>query len=189
MMRDSNSDIQVREIEVGDLEDMYRYFFESPPEFLRSIGLKPRQPGDDEIFRQRWAEQFAERKSGGQPIPVLTVLFRGERIGFHTTTHREPGKSLIMHAHFFRSDLRGKGIGTVSYVLALDKFLTEYGYKEVIFKTPKRNLAPMKIKEKLGLEPIGEEVIDWPQLIEPLAVKVFRVLESDLPGLKTRVGL
>jgi hypothetical protein len=59
----------------------------------------------------------------------------------------------------------------------------------VIFKTPKRNTAPLKIKEKLGLEPIGEEVINWPALIEPLLVKVFRATLTELLLLKARVGL
>jgi hypothetical protein len=79
--------------------------------------------------------------------------------------------------------------GPPAYVLALEKFLTEYGYQEVIFKTPIGNVAPMKIKEVLGLESIGEEVINWDQLVRPLQVKVYRVTPQDLPRLKKRVGL
>lgn len=183
----SNRDVQVREFQREDLVDLRKYFFESSPEFLNSIGLKTPAPGEAENFQKMWEQRLNDREKGGPPIPVLTVFYRGERVGFHTSTHREAGQSLIMHAHFFREDLRGKGIGTISYVLAIEKFLTEYGYKEVIFKTPKQNIAPMKIKEKLGLTPIGEEVIDWPQLLKPLPVKVFRATQAQLPSLKARV--
>lgn len=189
MKQISSHDVQVREIRFEDLADMRKYFFESSPEFLNSIGLKTPQPGEAENFQKRWEQQFEERNKNGTPIAVLTVFYRGERVGFHPSTHRETGESLIMHAHFFREDLRGKGIGTISYVLAIEKFLTEYGYKAVVFKTPIQNFAPMKIKEKLGLTPIGEEVIDWPQLLTPLPVKIFRVTRSELPRLKDRVGL
>lgn len=146
------------------------------------------QPGEVEAMQARWVQIFEERDKGGPPIPTLFVFYRGEPVGFHNSTHREPGQTLIMHAHFFRADLRGKGIGTVSYVLAMEKFLTEYGYQEVIFKTPEQNIAAMKIKEKIGLAPIGEEVIDWPQLVQPLPVKVFRVTRSELPLMKNRMG-
>jgi hypothetical protein len=182
-------DVQVREFQREDLADMLNYFFESSAEFLNSIGLRTPQPGAAEKSKVAWEKRLDERAKGAPAIPVLTVLYQGERVGFHTSTHREPGRSLIMHAHFFRKDLRGKGIGTVSYVLAIEKFLTDYGFEEVIFKTPKRNAAPMRIKEKLGLTPVNEEVIDWPELVEPLPVQVFRVTRTELPALKGRVGL
>jgi hypothetical protein len=140
------SEVNVREIQREDVPDLRAYFFDSPPEFLNSIGLRTPRPGDADAMIAWLEKRFQQREAGGPPTPILTVIYRGERVGVHTTTHHVPGKSLIMHAHFFRKDLRGKGIGRISYVLALEKFLTEYGYQEVIFKTPIGNVAPMKIK-------------------------------------------
>jgi RimJ/RimL family protein N-acetyltransferase len=114
MSQISIRDVHVREFQREDLADMRRYFFESSPEFLNRIGLKTPQPGEAETFQARWEQRLNEHENGGSPIEVMTVLYRGERVGFHTSTHRQPGQSLVMHAHFFREDLRGKGIGTVS---------------------------------------------------------------------------
>ncbi len=189
MKQISKQDIQVQEIKREDFIHLHRYFFESPAEYLNSIGLKFPMPGEAEKFQKKWEQLFSDRDKSGLPIPVLTVLYKDRPMGFHPSTHQIPGESLIMHAHFFNSELRGMGIGTVSYVLAIEKFLTFYGYKEVIFKTPKQNAAPIKIKEKLGLVASGEEVIDWPALVRPLQVTVFRVNLSDIAILKSRVGL
>jgi len=123
-------------------------------------------------------------ENGGAPIPVFTIFYRGERVGFHTSTHHIPNESITMHAHLVRADLRGKGIGLVSYVLAIEKFFQEFKLARVIFKTPVQNLAPMRIKEKLGIKPIAEEIIDWPALVEPLQTKVFHVTPDQVPKLK-----
>jgi hypothetical protein len=105
-------DVQVREFRREDLTDMRKYFFESSPEFLNRIGLKTPRPGEGEVFLTKWEERLDDREKGGPPIAVMTVLYLGERVGFHPSTHHDPGRSLIMHAHFFREDLKGKGIGS-----------------------------------------------------------------------------
>ena len=189
MSQVSSQDIEVRELQREDIPEVLNYFFKSSPEYLNSIGLRIPGPGEAEKFREMMEQRLTERENGAPTIEFFMVSSRGEKVGFHSATHRERGRSLIMHAHFFKEKFRGKGIGTVSYVLAIEKFIIECGYEEVIFKTPIQNTAPMKIKEKLGLQPVGEEVIDWPQLVHPLKVKVFRVTRSDLPKLKARVGL
>jgi len=176
--------IDVRHIQPADLPDLKKYFFESPPEFLRSIGLKPMLPAEAADFDLRWQQRFADRQQN--PIPCLTVFLGDERVGVHSSTHYQAGHSLIMHAHFFRSDRRGQGIGTISYVKALDIFFGEFGLQEILFKTPRQNRAPMRIKEKLGLLPIAEEVIDWPALIAPLETHVFRVTPDQMPELRRR---
>ncbi len=92
------SDVRVREVQREDLDDYIKYFFESSPEFLNGIGMRKPEKGQAEAFRAWWEERFKERESGGAPIPVLTVFYRGVRIGVHPSTHQEPGRSLIMHA-------------------------------------------------------------------------------------------
>ncbi|RYZ67561.1 MAG: N-acetyltransferase [Proteobacteria bacterium] len=189
MSRIQSRDVTVREFCREDYQDFYDYFVNSPPLFLNSIGMKAFTPERTKQFDDQWLKRLDAREAGGSPIPVMTVFYRGERIGFHTTTHHEPGKSLMLHAHFFRADLRGVGIGIVSGTLATERFLTEYGYKEVLFHVPKRNLAPIRVMEKSGLECLGETVFDSPVLIEPMPALIYRATIDNLPAAKKAAGL
>lgn len=178
-------DVVVRAITEADLPAMVRYFFESSPEYLNGIGMKARTRAEAQEFERRWLERI----SSGERYPAFAVNYRDELVGFHTSTHFSPGESLIMHAHFVAPALRGLGIGTISYVKAMEKFFAEFDVRKILFKTPIQNRAPMRIKEKLGLLPVGEEIIDWPVLVRPLPTKVFEVTRAQLPDLRRRAGL
>ena len=180
-------DVEVRPISAADLDDLIRYFYHSPPGFMESIGIDPAKLDPEPVFRERWTTRIAEKESAGEPMQALIVFYRGERVGLHSSTHYAEGESLVMHAHFFRPDLRGLGIGTISYVKAIEYFLKTLGLKEVLFKTPVQNTGAMKIKEKLGLSPEGEEVLDWPLLRGKLPAKVYRVNEARLAQIKAHL--
>lgn len=185
----SPDDVDVRYFRENDLDDYCNYFFRSPPGFLEGIGLRPEALGSEDSFRQSFLAHLKELNQNGPPSKFLLVLFQGEKVGFHLLTHINGNDSAIMHAHFFRPEYRGLGIGTISYVKAMEVFMRDFGFKEIVFKTPMQNRAPMRIKEKLGLQPLGEEVLDWPSLQPGTRAQLFRVDRQTLKQIKTRLGI
>lgn len=179
------NDVTVRFFEELDLDDFCDYWFRSPPSFWETRPILLSSFGTEEETRQRMLTRIAENATS-RP---LTVLYKGERVGVHGGTHFVENESLIMHAHFFFQKFRGQGIGTISYVKAMEKFLKELNLKKIIFKTPIQTAAPLRIKEKLGLKALREEVLDWPQLRPGTRALVFEVTPADMPFLKNKVGI
>ena len=172
-----------------DIDALCDYFYRSPPGFMESMGLNLAFMGDEMEFRKTWLAALEENAKKGERPRTQIVSYKNELVGMHSTTHYLPKESLIMHAHFYYEKFRGLGIGTISYVKAMENLLMDFSLKEILFKTPVQNLAPMKIKEKLGLKPIGEEILDWPILLPGTRAKVFRVDLAELERIKIRLGM
>jgi RimJ/RimL family protein N-acetyltransferase len=180
-------EVEARFMRLEDLDDLCDYFFRSPPGFLTAMGINMAAMQKEEEFRAGHENGIRQAAAENKHPRCVTVLFRGKRVGMHSLTHMQ-GESAIMHAHFYHTEARGRGIGTVSYVKAMHLFLHDFGLKEIVFKTPVHNLAPMRIKEKLGLVPEGEEELNWPLLLPGVRAKIYRVRAHDLARIKARLG-
>ena len=182
-------DVRVRRFRPSDVGLFCDYFFRSPPAFLHGLGLLPFPPGEEKRRRARWAETFRLARQGKERIRVLTVLYRGRPVGIHPLTDLVESRSGVMHAHFFRPQDRGRGIGRISYVKAMSRYLREFGLREIRFQSPTHNPAPLRIKEVLGLRPVGTCVYKSPLVRAGLRARVFQVRRAELPAVARRVGV
>lgn len=178
------SDVEVGDLESGDVEHILRYWYESPPDYLQSIGVAPeRLPG-----RRKMQEALALKVARREMVPTMLIIrFRGESIGVHELTHIESGVSAVMHAHIWREDDRRRGIGAVSYVRAMERFFALHRFDRIVFETPRANRAANRLKQKLGIEPVGSGTIYLPIMTQPMETTRYIVQASDLPRLVARL--
>jgi RimJ/RimL family protein N-acetyltransferase len=181
-------DVSVRFFEKEDINDILNYFLHSPPGFLESIGLRESKRTDAEFY-EAYEKYLAKDASENRKPGIVTVFYRNEKIGFHTSTDFVPNEHLVIHAHFFNTKWRKRGIGTVSGILAAELFLKEFNLKKIIAKVPLQNKGPLRILEKLGVPAIREEVIDMAQLIGPMPAAVYEGDIETIKRLKVAVGL
>ena len=118
---------------------------------------------------------------------ICTVVYKGKRIGAHPLTHIEDHHRAMMHAHFWEKSARGKGIGPISYVKAMDWHMKENELSSIYFYTPKNNTIPVRVKEKLKIPVIDEVIFDLPLFSEPQPAWYSEVKKSDLPALYKRL--
>jgi RimJ/RimL family protein N-acetyltransferase len=177
-------DISVRFLEEGDIPALAQYFFESPPGFIESLGFDLKKFGTKEEFLQNYKRRLKDLQENGEKPKSIIVLFEDKRIGMHSSTHSIPRESLVMHAHFFDPTFRGRGIGPISSIKAAELFFEEFELKKIIVKIPLQNKAPLRLMEKLGIMPIGNEIIDAPLFKKPMEAKVFHADFEDLQRLK-----
>lgn len=178
------SDITASDLELSDIEHILVYWYGSPPEYLHTLGVAPEKLPS----RHKMAEMLARKVAHERARPtILTVKIKGVSIGLHELTHIEPGVSAVMHAHIWRLEDRGRGIGAVSYVKAMERFFAAHGFQRIVFETPTANVAANRIKRVLGIAPVGNGTIYLPIMTRPLATTRYQVERVDLPRIAARV--
>lgn len=172
--------------DVGAFAD---YIFRSPLAFRRRLGLRPARRGQEADFRACWAEWFRKPPAERGKPRSLAILYRGRRVGAHTLTDLRPGRSAVMHAHIFSPRHRGLGIGRLSYVLAMRRFMRDHRLAAIRFQTPLQNPAPLRIKEALGLRPRGTGVVESPVVRPGLKARLYSADRKAVASAARRVGL
>lgn len=182
-------EVAVRPFTPRDVSAFADYIFRSPLAFRRGLGLRPTRRGQEAGFRARWAEWLRKpRAERGKP-KSLAIVYQGRRVGAHTLTDLLAGNSAVMHAHIFSPRDRGLGIGRLSYVLAMRRFMRDHRLKEIRFQSPLHNPAPLRVKEALGLRPRGLGVIESPVVRPGLKVRLYRADRKAVEAAARRVGL
>lgn len=178
------SDVEVGDLEPGDVEHIVRYWYDSPPDYLQSIGVaRERLPS-----RRKMQEALALKLARRETAPtILIIRLGGEGVGVHELTHIEPAVSAVMHAHIWHEEDRRRGIGVVSYVRAMERFFAAHRFERIVFETPRANQGANRLKQKLGIEPVGDGTIYLPIMTRPMETTRFVVQASDLPRLVARL--
>lgn len=172
--------VSVRDIQLGDIPFMMKYWYESPPGFIESLGVDPTKMGP--------REQFEEFMRGRCALPDsqrtgLVILYNGEPVGQHSINPLVEGDHGVFHAHIWSQKHRGLGIGLESYVLASKVFMDRFNLKRILYKTPKQNTASIRVKEKLRMRCLGEEEIGHGLVKAGTIAKVFEITREELAAL------
>lgn len=177
---DENS-ISVRDLAETDIPLILRYWFHSPAGFIESMGVDPmKMPTEPEMEAALSEKIAANQKLESSKLNALIITHESRAIGIHTINPLVEGDYGIFHAHIIDPEFRRRGVGRISYPKACRIFLERFGLQKVVFKTPIQNMGAIRVKEKLGIRLIGEEVIGFSIIKEGTRAKVFEWTRSEL---------
>ncbi|MCB0422234.1 MAG: GNAT family N-acetyltransferase [Bdellovibrionales bacterium] len=173
--------ISVRDLSELDIPHAINYWYSSPEGFIESIGVDPKKMGTaEETQKGLESKIFRNKELKESKLNALTITYQNKPIGFHSINPLIDDDYGIFHAHIWDQNFRGKGIGTISYPLALRVFMDRFNLKRILFKTPSQNTAAIRVKEKIGFRAIGEEKISFGIIQDGTLAKVFEVTREEI---------
>ncbi|MNS64575.1 hypothetical protein D3C72_977090 [compost metagenome] len=172
--------IGIRDLELGDLQHILNYWFHSPEGFVESMGVDlAKMPTESEMNEHLTKRLQVNATLEKSRLNALVILHDNRPIGFHTLVPFTEGESGVFHAHIWQADMRKKGVGYHSYPKACLLFMERFKLQKIIFKTPEQNIGAIKVKEKLGIRCIGEEVIGFDIIKYGTIGKVFELTRDE----------
>lgn len=176
-------DVSVRAFAREDILPLVDYWTKNSEEFWRQRGVDKGKLKPREEFIASYEKSFAE--NGGIPT-LVTILLYQQAIGIHGVSHVVENESGVFHAHIWRDEDRHKGVGIYSYLKAAEHFFNAFNLQKIIFKTPKINRGPNRLKEKIGIPAIGDTVFDAPIMISPTPATLYELDRELLQKLKIK---
>jgi RimJ/RimL family protein N-acetyltransferase len=147
----NNFDINVREIELKDIDLIADYWLESEPDFLINMGVDlnklPTRSGLRKMLTEQVNTSITDKKSY-----ALIWELDGKQIGHSNVNGIEYGKQATMHLHLWESKNRKKGIGTELVRKSLPFYFEQLNIERIICEPYALNPAPNKTLEKVGFE-------------------------------------
>jgi RimJ/RimL family protein N-acetyltransferase len=173
--------VSVRDGTESDIPLFLDYWYRSPSGFIEGLGVDlakmPSEPDMEKSLRERILSNATLPAS---QLQLQVITYEGRAIGVHSVNELKAGDSAIFHAHIFKPEMRGRGIGMKSYPLACRVFMGRFHLKKILFKTPVQNRASLHVKEKLGIRRIGEELIGFGVVREGTRACVFELTREEL---------
>jgi RimJ/RimL family protein N-acetyltransferase len=172
--------VSVRDLSEADIPFVLEYWFRSPPGFIESLGADPTKlPAEAQFadsLRQRVLLNAGLDRSR---LTSLAVLHEGQFVGFHNLSPLVEGDFGVFHAHISQPEFRRRGVAECSYPQACRVFLQRFDLKRILFKTPAQNAGAIRVKEKLGIRFIGEELVDFGIIRPGTLAKVYELTRAE----------
>lgn len=187
--------MEVRDVTEADIPLVLDYWFRSPPGFVEGLGVDlaklPSEVDFAENLRRKIEAAGARFEPKEAPMGVappsglnsLIILHDNRPVGMHTLNPWTRGDSGIFHAHIWDAAARGRGIGVRSYPLACRVFMTRFELRRILFKTPAQNVGAVRVKEKLGIRYVGDEIVDFGVIKAGTLARVFELTREEAESL------
>lgn len=176
--------ISVRDLSVNDVPLILNYWFHSPAGFIESLGVDmTKLPSEADMEKSLKEKLQANKLLPESKLNALAILYNGEAIGFHTINPVTEGDFGIFHAHIWNPSMRRRGVGMHSYPKACQVFMQRFNLERILFRTPVQNLGAIRVKEKLGIHCVGEEIVGFSIIKEGTLAKVFELRNSEMRRL------
>jgi hypothetical protein len=165
------------------------YWFNSPPGFIEAMGVDLLKLPEEPAFIKQLQSKCAEnRKLPHSKLNALVILYHEEPVGFHTLNPLVESDFAIFHAHVFKSDMRSRGLGCYTYPMASKIFIERFGLKRLLYKTPQQNTSSIRVKDKLGIRFIGEEIVEFGILKAGTRARVYELTRDEADLLMRQIG-
>ena len=146
-----NFDINVREIELKDINLIADYWLKSDSDFLVKMGVDlnklPTRKGLSLMLTEQINTPITDKKSY-----ALIWELNGKQIGHSNVNGIEYGKQATMHLHLWKSINRKKGVGTELVRKSLPYYFGRLEIEKLICEPYALNPVPNKTLEKVGFE-------------------------------------
>lgn len=174
----NKDDLSLRSFSIEDVEHVLNDWYRADPKYLEALNVDPKRMLPEDEHKKFLLEEASKNESIST---YLTVLYKGKAVGIHLINQIKPKESGVFHAHLWADEFRGLGISTITYPMACKIFFERLGLKKIIFRTPVNNSGAIRIKEKLGMRFLSEEILNGAGIIKDgTQVRIFELLPSDL---------
>lgn len=177
-------DLLLRDLSESDIPLVLDYWFRSSPGFIESMGVDLKKLPKEQEMALNLTEKCRENaKLPTSKLNALIISYQGQPIGVHTLFPFTEGDFGIFHAHIWKPEMRQQGLAKFTYPRACLEFINRFNLNRILFKTPVQNIGAIKVKEKLGIRSIGEEVIGFSIIKEGTNAKVFELTRNEAEKL------
>jgi len=177
--------VSLRDLSEAEIPLVLEYWFHSPEGFIESLGVDPaKMPAEEDMKTGLIKKCQDNQKLPDSKLNAVVILYERRPIGLHTLFPMREGESGIFHAHIWDQTMRRKGIAQISYPLACKEFMKRFNLQKILFKTPKQNTGAIRVKEKLGIRYIGEEIVDFSIIKSGTLAQVFEITKEELSEFK-----
>ena len=141
--------LSVREIQPDDIEHICRYWLDSEPGYLESMGVDLKKLPTRENLTNMLSQQINAPYNQKASYALIWLIDRVP-CGHSNVNPITFGESAFMHLHLWKPDHRQKGIGTRLVQLSLPYFFENLDLKELYCEPYALNPAPNKTLQKVG---------------------------------------
>lgn len=179
-----NPGLSVRELRESDVDLIIRYWSQSSPEYLFSMGVDLKKLPDEKGWRKMLHEQLATPLEKKNSYCIIWELNQ-QPIGHSNTNPTHYGESAFMHLHIWNADIRRKGYGTALLKLTLPYFFKNLQLKKLYCQPVSINSAPNKTLQHAGFDFVKEHItvpgaicFEQPSRLWEMSLKKFIELYS-----------
>lgn len=160
--------ITLRAFESRDVEALLEYLYDSPEDFLTSIGFDPDQfpgrvahsEGYHRMIRMRDEKPEAERSH------LICILeLDDQAVGMVALVPDDGEPTAHAHFHIWNPRLRGRGLGSSVLRTALDMLMKAQSRDEAFIEPHKDNLPMNQLMKRCGFRFLEEVVFEEPMTL------------------------
>jgi len=174
------AEVQVRPFGARDVDEWIRYLYYAPRDssFLQQLDMtKFPLEGD-------YRSQLQNAMSNFLRFPWLIVEVKGQVVGTHLLSEFADDGTANFHGHIWRPELRGKGIGIISWFKACTYFFeTLRPLRTIYFKFPSGDSALKRFAGKLPLSRVGEEPLQSQYFRDGQMGSVYKIERTEFENL------
>lgn len=143
--------LNVREIQLSDIELLVDYWLNSDPEFMIGMGVDLQKiPRRDELTQMLAGPIEADLKD--KKSYALIWEMDGKPVGHSNINNIEMGKKATMHLHIWIQNERKRGYGSQLVRMSLPYYFENFELEELWCEPYALNPAPNRTLKKVGFE-------------------------------------
>jgi RimJ/RimL family protein N-acetyltransferase len=143
--------LNVREIQLDDIEKIVDYFVNADTEFLKGMGADKRKLPKRKEWVQKLKSEF-KKVNKNKEFYYIIWLLDDQPIGHSNINKIEFKNIATMHLHLWKSDKRKNGFGLDFLRLTIPYYFKNFGLKKLVCEPSSENVAPNRVLRKLGFE-------------------------------------
>jgi RimJ/RimL family protein N-acetyltransferase len=143
--------VTVREMAVGELDLIIRYFHEATPEFLETLGVDPSRLPVPAAWRERLEQQCGLPMDQRASVALIWLLDE-EPCGFSTADKIVFGERANMHLHVIDPERRRRGLGVEAVRKSVALYFELLRLRTLFCEPNAFNVAPNRTLQRAGFK-------------------------------------
>lgn len=168
----AGGEITVRVRDERDIPAHLDYLYNSPPDFLKSVGFAP------EKFLPRAEMEQHIRNLIANPKPLaMAAEFKSRTVAMvFLDLKNQQDQVPRLHFHMFDSSLRGQGLGGLIFKAAVNGFYKIYDYRTFYIEPRSNNLPMNALMKKMGFRHLKDRTLEAGPMTPELQVSQYEIL-------------